>query len=170
MEIPDFKNHLVIIGKDASALKLSLMARYNNMRHISIIFEPSLAHDKMNSGDVVVYGDAVNEPILKKAHVDTADIVVISVASIVPCLAIIEKVRHMNKDVYILVRSSLVMNVEQLYKAGADEVLPEKLEIAIDMLNRILVERHIPQKEINRHDYRHQAPEPGCLHPKGSRS
>ncbi len=150
MEIPDFKNHLVIIGKDASALKLSLMAKYNDMRHISIIFEPSLAHDKMNSGDVVVYGDAVNEPILKKAHVDTADIVVISVASIVPCLAIIEKVRQMNKNVYILVRSSLVMNVEQLYKAGADEVLPEKLEIAIDMLNRILVERHMPQKEISR--------------------
>jgi monovalent cation:H+ antiporter-2, CPA2 family len=159
MKIPDFKNHLVIIGKDASALKLSLMAKYNNMRHISIIFEPSLAHDKMTSGDVVVYGDAVNEPILKKAHVDTADIVVISVASIVPCLAIIEKVRQMNKDVYILVRSSLVMNVEQLYKAGADEVLPEKLEIAIDMLNRILVERHVPQKEISRmiNGIRHQS-------------
>jgi len=38
----------------------------------------------MNDGDIVVYGDAVNEPILRKAHVETADIVVVSVGSIVP--------------------------------------------------------------------------------------
>jgi CPA2 family monovalent cation:H+ antiporter-2 len=37
-----------------------------------------------------------------------------------------------------------------LYKAGADQVLPEKLEIAIDLLNRILAKRLIPQKEVNR--------------------
>ena len=40
--------------------------------------------------------------------------------------------------------------MEQLYKVGADQVLPEKLEIAIDLLNRILVKRLIPQKEVNR--------------------
>ena len=94
IEIPDFKNHLVIIGKDASAIKLSMMAKYNNLQHISIIFDPSLAREKMNNGDLVVYGDAVNEPILRKAHVDTADIVVISVGSIIPSMAIIEKVRQ----------------------------------------------------------------------------
>jgi CPA2 family monovalent cation:H+ antiporter-2 len=37
-----------------------------------------------------------------------------------------------------------------LYKVGADQVLPEKLEIAIDLLNRILVRRLIPQREVNR--------------------
>jgi CPA2 family monovalent cation:H+ antiporter-2 len=150
IEMPDFKNHLVIIGKDASALKLSVMAKYNKLRHISIIFDPSLAREKMNDGDLVVYGDAVNEPILRKALVDTADIVVISVGSIIPSMAIIEKVRQINKNAYILVRSTLIENVGQLYRVGADQVLPEKLEIAIDLLNRILVKRLIPQKEVNR--------------------
>ncbi len=149
-EIPEFDNHLVIIGKDASALKLSQMAKYNNVRHISIVFDPSLAREKMNKGDLVVYGDAVNEPILRKARVDTADIVVVSVGSIVPSMAIIEKVRSMNKNVYILVRSTLIRNVEALYQVGADQVLPEKLEIAIDLLNRILIKRLIPQREVNR--------------------
>ena len=41
-------------------------------------------------------------------------------------------------------------NIEQLYKVGADQVLPEKLEIAIDMLNRVLVQRLIPEREVNR--------------------
>jgi len=150
MEIPDFKDHLVIIGKDPSALKLSLMAKYNNIKHISIIFEPNLAREKMNEGDTVVYGDAVNEPILRKAHVEHADMVVVSVGSLIPCMAIIEKVRNLNRSAYILVRSTTIMNVEQLYKVGADEVLPEKLEIAIDLMTRIMIRRHIGQKEISR--------------------
>lgn len=148
--IPDFKNHLVIIGKDASAIKLSKMAQMNNLQHISIIFDPAIAREKMDKGDTVVYGDAVNEPILRKAHVDTADIAVISVGSLIPSMAIIEKVRLINKNIFILARGTLIQNMEMLYKAGADQVLPEKLEIAIDLLNRVLVKRLIPQKEVNR--------------------
>lgn len=150
INIPDFRNHLIIIGKDSSALKLSMMAKYNELKHISIIFDPELVREKMKNGDLVVYGDAVNEPILKKAHVDLADIVVISVGSIIPCMAIIEKVRHINKNAFILARASTIQNIEMLYKAGADQVLPEKFEIAIDLLNRILVKRLVPEREINR--------------------
>jgi monovalent cation:H+ antiporter-2, CPA2 family len=150
IDIPEFRNHLVIIGKDASAIKLSLMAKQNNLQHISIIFDPALAREKMNNGDMVVYGDAVNEPILRKAHVDTADIIVISVGSLIPSMAIIDKVRRINKNAYILARGTLIRNVEMLYNAGADQVLAEKLEIAIDLLNRILVKRLIPQKKVNR--------------------
>jgi monovalent cation:H+ antiporter-2, CPA2 family len=149
IRLPDFINHLVIIGKDASAMKLSTMAKLNNLPHISIVFDPSLAREKMNYGDLVLYGDAINEPILKKAHVDTADIVVISVGSIIPSMAIVEKVRHLNSNAYIIVRAATVQNVEQLYKVGADQVLAEKLEIALDMLNRVLIKRLVPQTNIN---------------------
>jgi len=150
IEIPQVRNHLVIIGKDPSALKLSEMAKMNGIRHISIIFDPSLARDKVKRGDLVVYGDATNEPVLRKAYADQADVVVISVGSIIPSMSIIEKVRRINKGVYIIVRSTLIQTVADLYKIGADQVLPEKLEIAIDLLNRILLKRLIPQKEINR--------------------
>ncbi|HAM09553.1 MAG: sodium:proton exchanger [Bacteroidetes bacterium GWE2_41_25] len=149
-DIPDFKNHLVIIGKDASAIKLSVMAKLNNLQHISIIFDPAIAREKMNNGDKVVYGDAVNEPILRKAHVDSADIVVISVGSLIPSMAIIDKIKRINKNAYVLARGTLIQNVELLYKAGADQVIPEKLEIAIDLLNRILIKRLVPQKQVNR--------------------
>ena len=150
VEIPDIANHLVIIGKDPSAIKLSAMAKFTNINHISIVFDPSLAREKMKKGDLVVYGDAINEPVLKKAHVDTAEIVVISVGSIIPSMSIIERVRKLNDKAYIMVRSPLTQNVGQLYRMGADQVLPEKLELAIDFLNRILVKRSSPVKEINK--------------------
>jgi CPA2 family monovalent cation:H+ antiporter-2 len=149
-ELPNFRKHLVIIGKDASALKLSKMAKLNNIRHISIVFEPSIAREMMMNGDLVIYGDAMNEPVLRKAHADTADIVVISVGSIIPSMNIIQKVRSINSKAYIMVRSPFIQNMPELYRIGADQVLPEKLEIAINLFNRVLVKRLIPQKEINR--------------------
>jgi CPA2 family monovalent cation:H+ antiporter-2 len=150
IDIPDFKNHLVIIGTDVSALELSKIAKENNIQHVSIIFNPSIANEKIKNGDAVIYGDAVNEPILLKAQVDIAEIIVISVGSIIPAMAIIEKVRQLNKMGYILVRAKHIQNVEQYYKLGADQVLPEKLEIAIDLFNRVLVKRLYTQKEVNR--------------------
>jgi monovalent cation:H+ antiporter-2, CPA2 family len=149
-DIPDFKNHLVIIGKDPSALKLSLMAKHYGLNHVSIIFDPVLAREKMNAGDAVVYGDAVNDPILQKAHVDTADIVVVSVGSVVPSMAILSKVKEINSRAFVIVRARNVENIKELFDMGADQVFPEKLEIAIDFFHRILMKKLYPQKKINR--------------------
>lgn len=150
VDIPYIDNHLVIIGKDSSALKLSKMAKLNNVQHISIIFDPLIAKEKIEKGEMVIYGDAVNEPILLKAHVDSAETVIISVGSLIPSMAIVEKVRRISKKAHIVVRAKHIENVGELYKLGADQVFPEKLEIAIDLFNRFLTNKLIPQKEINR--------------------
>ena len=150
IEIPNLQNHLVIIGKDSSALKLARMAKLNNLQHVSIIFDPLIAKEKIEEGEQVIYGDAVNDPVLLKAHVNTAEIAVVCVGSIIPAMAIIERIRNMNRKIYIIARAKHIANVEQLYKLGADQVLPEKLEIAIDLFNRILVRKLFPQKEVNR--------------------
>jgi monovalent cation:H+ antiporter-2, CPA2 family len=150
IDTPEMDNHLVIIGKDPSALKLAKMARYNKLKYISIIFDPLISKECIERGETVVYGDAVNEPILMKAHVDTAGIVVVSVGSLIPSMAIVEKVRLLNKKVHIIVRVKHVEDVKLLYDLGADQVFPEKFEIAIDLFNRILIKKLYPQKELNR--------------------
>ncbi len=150
IELPDFQNHLVIIGKDNSALQLSKISKINNIEHISIIFDPLIAKEKIENNELVVYGDAVNAPVLLKAHVDNAEVVIVSVGSLLPSMAIVEKVRQLNKKAYIIARAKDIDNVKQLYDIGANQVLPEKLEIAIDLFNRVLVEKLYPQKEINR--------------------
>lgn len=150
IEIPQLNNHLVIIGKDLSALKLSVMAKHLKIPYISIIFDPMLVREHQKRGETVIYGDAANEPILHKACVDNADTVIISVGDVIASMSIIEHVRNLNPRAYIIVRAKQVSDIEQLYKLGANHVLPEKFEVAANLLEITLEHKLLPKSYINK--------------------
>jgi CPA2 family monovalent cation:H+ antiporter-2 len=149
IDIPELKNHVVLIGKDSRAQNLSVMSKYSDLPYISIVFDPATVRKLQQKGETVIYGDAVNEPILLKAHVNTAEIVVISVGNLITAMAIIEKVRILNKHAFIIVRTKHVTDIDKLYKLGADQVIPEEFETAIELFKRILTQRLVPKKEID---------------------
>lgn len=148
IEVPNMNKHLVIIGKDTRAEKLSVMAKYVELPYVSIVFDPVIAGELQKRGEMAIYGDAVNEAILKKAYVETADIVVLSVGDVIAAMAIVTAVRKLNKHAYLLVRAKGMADTEQLYKMGADQVVPEKLETAIDLFERILANKLMPKRKI----------------------
>ncbi len=149
VDIPEFRNHLVFIGKDSRALNLSVMARNMDLPYISIVFDPDSVRKRQLKGEMVIYGDAINEPILQKAHTDKADIVVISIGNMITSMAVIEKVRNMNPHAYIIVRAKKVEDIEELYNIGANQVIPEEFETSMELFDRVLSKLLIPRKEIN---------------------
>lgn len=148
IEVPEFQNHIVFIGKDSRSLRLLKMAKFMNLPYVSIIFDPSTVRKLQLKGDTVVYGDANNEPVLKKAHVDTAEIVVVSIGDLITSMAIIEKIRHLNKHAFIIARTRYVYDIEDLYSSGANQVIPEEFETAIELFERVLKKLLIPKGEI----------------------
>lgn len=148
IDIPEFQNHLVFIGKDSRSFRLSSMAKYMNLPYISIIFDPDIVRKRQLKGDTVIYGDANNEPVLRKAHVDTAEIVVVSIGDLITSMAIVEKIRHLNKHAFIIARTRYVYDIEDLYKSGASQVIPEEFETAIELFERVLKQLLIPKGEI----------------------
>jgi CPA2 family monovalent cation:H+ antiporter-2 len=126
VDVPDMKNHIVLIGKDSRSHNLAKMAKHSNLPYISIVFDPVLVRERQKKGEIIVYGDAVNEPILQKAHIDTAEVVVVSVGDLITAMAVTEKVRAMNKHTFIIVRTKHVQDIEELYKIGANQVIPEE--------------------------------------------
>lgn len=150
VEIPEIRDHLVFIGKDSRALNLSVMAKQLGLPYVSIVFDPDSARKRQLKGETIVYGDAVNDPILLKAQVDKADIVVISIGNLITSMVIIEKVRTMNPHAYIIVRAKKVEDIEDLYNSGADKVLPEEFETSIELFDRVLSKMLIPRREIDK--------------------
>lgn len=148
IELPSMQHHIVFIGKDSRSLNLSRMASQMKLPYVSIVFDPASARERQLKGEMVVYGDAMNEPILQKAHVETAEIVVISIGDAITALGVIERVRAINKHTYIMVRAKHVSDIEDLYEMGANQVIPEEFETAIELFERILKKLLIPKSEI----------------------
>jgi CPA2 family monovalent cation:H+ antiporter-2 len=148
IDIPELNNHLVLIGKDSRALSMSVMARHVKIPYISIVFDPATVKERQQKGETVIYGDAQNSPILEKAHVKTAAVIVISVGDVVTAMSITEKVRNFNKHAAIIVRTRQIDDAEDLYTMGATQVLPEEFETAIEMFERVLNKFLMPKDEI----------------------
>jgi CPA2 family monovalent cation:H+ antiporter-2 len=150
VEIPETSNHTVLIGKDSRAINLASMIRTMGLPFTSIVFDPDLARREMEKGNLTVFGDATFEPVLREAFVHTAELVVISVGNLITALAIVEHTRMMNKHAHIIVRTRHVTDIEELYRLGANQVIPEEFETAIDFFERILGKYLIPRMDIER--------------------
>ena len=148
IEISETENHIVLIGKDSRVINLAAMLRHMGLTFISIIFDPSLAKKQIDKGFTAIYGDSVDIPTLKKAYVQNAALIVVSVGDLIGAMAIVEKARLLNHHAYILVRSKHVTDIEELYKLGASQVIPEEFETAIDFFERILAKYLVPRTEI----------------------
>ena len=148
--IPELKHHVVFIGKDSRSQNLSVMARHSQLPYISIVFDPGMVKKMQERGEMVIYGDATIPATLAKAYVSKADMVVVSVGNMIVAMSVIDQLRAQNPQVFILVRTKYVHDVEDLYRVGADQVIPEEFETAIDLFERILQHRMMPQREINR--------------------
>ena len=150
VEIPEISKHTVLIGKDSRAINLASMIRTMELPFTSIVFDPDLARREMEKGNLTVFGDATFEPVLREAFVHTAELVVISVGNLITALAIVEHTRMMNKHAHIIVRTRHVTDIEELYRLGANQVIPEEFETAIDFFERILGKYLIPRMDIER--------------------
>ncbi len=150
VEIPELKSHIVLIGKDSRAINLAAMVKKMELPFTSIIFDPDRARKQIENGNLAVFGDATNEPVLRQAYVHTAEMVIVSVGDLIKAMSIVEHVRRMNKHAYIIVRTRHVTDIEELYRIGATQVIPEEFETAIDFFERILSKYLIPRIEIER--------------------
>lgn len=150
VEIPEIKNHIVLIGKDSRAINLATMIKSMELPFTSIVFDPDRARKEMEKGHYAVFGNAVYEPVLRQAYVHNAELVIVSVGDLITAMSVVQHVRSMNKHAHIIVRTRHVTDIEELYRLGANQVIPEEFETAIDFFERILGKYLVPRMEIER--------------------
>jgi CPA2 family monovalent cation:H+ antiporter-2 len=150
VEIPEIKNHTVLIGKDSRAINLAAMIKSMELPFTSIVFDPDRARKEMEKGHYAVFGNAVYEPVLRQAYVHNAELVIVSVGDLITAMSVVQHVRAMNKHAHIIVRTRHVTDIEELYRLGANQVIPEEFETAIDFFERILGKYLVPRMEIVR--------------------
>jgi CPA2 family monovalent cation:H+ antiporter-2 len=100
-------------------------------------------------GEPVVYGDATRQDILKLCQIHTANIIVFTISDPLAERNGVRLARQLSPAIRIIVRTRLVAEIDELYRSGADEVIPEEFETSIEIFTRVLEQYHIARNIIN---------------------
>jgi len=159
-KIPDFekkksddflnqlKNHVIIIGYGLNGRNVSKVLKEAHIPYVIIETNPKNVLQARKEGEKIINGDATKREILEFAHIKQAKIVVVAISDPMATRIIVRLVKDLNKEIYLIVRTRYVKDVEELVNLGADEVIPEEFETSIQILSRVLKKFHIPNSVI----------------------
>lgn len=140
------RDHVVIIGYGLNGRNVASAAMNAQIECLVIEEDPDLAHKAQARGLKVLVGDAANPHLLEVAHVERARAVVVAVSE--GAKRIVANVRAHSATVHIIARIRYVREAEELYAAGANEVIPEEFETSIQIFHRLLRKYLVPEDRI----------------------
>ena len=149
-EFEDLSGHLIIVGMGINGRNLARAAKFAGIDYVIIELNADTVREEQEKGEPISFGDAGHEPVLQHARVETAKALVVTVGDPASLYGIIENAKRLNPQIYLVVRTRFVDNVEDLYAAGADDVIPEEFETSIEIFNRVLMKYLVPKDDIER--------------------
>ncbi|MBI4170040.1 MAG: cation:proton antiporter [Acidobacteria bacterium] len=142
--------HLVILGYGTLGRTLGEVLVTHQVPFVALEIDPTLVREARRAGHPVRYGDAGSDELLRRAGVDRARILAVTLPDHVMERAVIRRARRMNPGLHILARGRRGVEDEELYRDGADEVIHEGFEVGIEFLARILRRLNFPKQAVER--------------------
>ena len=99
----------------------------------------------------VLYGDAANQEVLKRAGIERARSVTVSFPDALGMTQIIRVVQDLNPDVILAVRTQYGGQMSRLHELGADIVVTEEWEASHELNRLVLSQLEIPEERIVHH-------------------
>jgi CPA2 family monovalent cation:H+ antiporter-2 len=148
--VNSMNNHLVIIGMGRNGSNIAQAAKTTGIDYIAVDADPELVREKAAEGEPVFFGNAEYEPVLQHVIIEKAKAVVISVNNPASTFTIVKLVRKLNPGIYSIVRTEFIEDVEDLYKFGANIVIPREYETSIEIFSKVLAKYLIPRDQIEK--------------------
>ncbi|WP_154856699.1 monovalent cation:proton antiporter-2 (CPA2) family protein [Cyclobacterium xiamenense] len=153
VETDRLSDHLVIIGFGLNGRNLARAAKRAEIPYAIIEMNPETVRVEAAKGEPIMYGDAANQVVLEHVNIHKARVAVIAISNHESTRSIITNIRTDSQNVFIIVRTRYVNEIEAMLKLGADEVIPEEFETSIEIFTRVLNKYLVPKGEID--DFTH---------------
>jgi len=140
--------HVVVVGYGMNGSVLARILGETHIPHLVVEFDPEAVHRARGNGVPVLFGDAVRKEILERAGVRSAKIIVFAISDFSAVTRSLRAARELSPNVEILVRTHKFKEIEDLREAGANQVVAEEFESAIEIFTRVLTAYHIPRNVI----------------------
>lgn len=133
------EDHVIICGYGRVGQTLARFLEFEGIPFVGLDVDPVRLREARAAAEPVFFGDPAQESVLEAAGIRKAKMLIIAFSSPKQALKILRNVRHLNKDIPVLVRTTDDSDLEALQIAGATEVIPDKLESSLMLASHMLI-------------------------------
>lgn len=142
-------DHVIIAGYGLNGQNLSRVLKETRIPFLILDINGERVKQVKSLGLPILYGDITHREILRKAGIRRAKMIVFAISDPMAARHGVLITRQMNPDIYVMVRTRYSSEVEELYRLGANQVIPEEFETSIEIFTRVLKEYHTPHNIID---------------------
>lgn len=141
------RNHVVISGHGRVGQALSETLLRRNLPFVVIDINPAVVLDLHTKGIPALYGDGTTEPVLKRAGIENARILAITVPNTVVAARASRLAKVMNPKLDIVVRAARESELPALKRSGASEVVQPEFEAGLEFMQHVLRYQGVSRNE-----------------------
>ncbi|HLC18891.1 MAG TPA: cation:proton antiporter [Thermodesulfobacteriota bacterium] len=141
---PAHYNHVIIIGYGINGRNLARVLKETGINHAIVDINMQRVRNAKKEGYAAFFGDASHPEILKHMGVEKAKMLVVAITDPITTRRVVRLARELNPAISIVVRTRYLREVEELYKLGANQVIPEEFETSVEIFARVLRDYRIP--------------------------
>ena len=141
-------NHIIILGFGRVGQSVARMLKLEALAFQAIDIDPIRVQESRTAGEPVLFGDGSQKDILKTANIEHATSIIITFDEHAKVLKVIATIKAINPDIAVLVRTRKDHHLQELFDAGASQVVPEKQEGSLMLISQVLHYSGIPMSRI----------------------
>ena len=147
----ELTDHIVIAGYGITGKSVAQAATIAGIPYMVIELNPEIIKkERSRYRPNFIFGDAVQKEVLEHAGIQRARTLVVVVSEEEAIPRIIHTARQISPTVHILARTRHVRDARYLLDLGADEVISEEFEAALEIFTCALKGYQLPDAEIAR--------------------
>ena len=146
------ENHVIIAGYGMNGKNLTRVLKATRLPYLVVDLNDFQVREGRAAGEPMFYGDVNRPEILDRLGVARARILVLAISDPMATRRAVAVARRSNPDLFILVRTRLVADVDDLIALGANAVIPEEFETSVEIFARVLSEYHVPDHVIRQQE------------------
>ncbi len=138
------RGHVVIAGYGLNGRNLARVLRAVHLPHLVVDLNPDGARQAAVDGSAALIGDIASPAIQHDAGVAEARVLVLALSDPAGSRHACRLARQRSSSLFILARTRYVAEIDELYRTGASQVIPEEFETSIEIFTSVLREFHVP--------------------------
>jgi CPA2 family monovalent cation:H+ antiporter-2 len=140
--------HVIVVGYGLNGQNLARVLKEVGIPYAVLEMDPDLVRSAKAAGEPISFGDGTRPEILQQVGIQEARVLVVAISEPVATARLVSQARRLRPDLYIIVRTRYVAEIDHLYRLGANQVIPEEFETSVEIFARVLQEYHIPRNVI----------------------